>query len=213
MTLRVIYICEGSSDLGLVPHIEQIAAQCDVEISVSAPDLSWLSAQPVGHSVADKLRATRKLSDKYNLAVLHRDADRDGVEARRSEIGSAVESEWPGLAHIPVIPVTMLEAWLLLDEDAIRQVAGNPRGKMNLSLPKAANVERIADPKQRLKETLAKASGLTGRRLADFQKVQRFSKNRQRLMELLSHDGNVKNVPSWKGFVSELQQGLKAAAS
>ncbi|WEH16837.1 DUF4276 family protein [Streptomyces sp. VNUA24] len=213
MTLRVLYLCEGSSDLGLVPHIEQIAARCDVDISVSAPDLNWLSSQPVGRSVADKLRATRKLSDKYDFAVLHRDADRDGTEARRSEITSAVESEWPELAHVPAIPVTMLEAWLLLDEGAIRQVAGNPRGKMDLSLPKAANVERIADPKQQLKDTLAKASGLTGRRLVDFQKVQRFSKNRQRLMELLDHDGNVRNVPSWRAFVGELEEGLKAASS
>lgn len=213
MTLRVLYLCEGSSDLGLVPHIERIAAQCGVTISVSAPDLNWLSSKPVGRSVAEKLRATRILSDKYDFAVLHRDADRDGAQSRRSEIGSAVESEWPGLAHIPAIPVTMLEAWLLLDEGAIRQVAGNPKGKMALSLPKVANVENIADPKQQLKDTLAKASGLSGRRLADLQKPQRFSRNRQRLIELLDHEGSIKNVPSWKTFVTELEIGLKKASS
>jgi hypothetical protein len=107
----------------------------------------------------------------------------------------------------------MLEAWLLLDETAIRQVAGNPKGKINLLLPKASNVENIADPKQQLKDTLAKASGLSGRRLADLQKPQRFSRNRQRLIELLDHEGNIRYVPSWKAFVTELEIGLKAASS
>lgn len=213
MTLRVVYLCEGSSDLGLVPHIERIAVQCDVEVSVSAPDLNWLSDQPVGHSVADKLRAVKRLSDEYELAILHRDADREGIEARRTEIAAAVKSTWPELSHIPVIPVTMLEAWLLLDEGVIRQVAGNPKGKMPLSLPKPSNVERIADPKQLLKETLARASGLTGRRLADFQKPQRFSKNRQRLIELLDYEGNIRHVPSWNTFVAELEAGLHEASS
>jgi hypothetical protein len=153
------------------------------------------------------------LSDKYDFGIIHRDADREGDKSRRSEIGAAVESEWPGLAHIPAIPVTMLEAWLLLDEIAIRQVAGNPRGKMDLSLPKPSNVENIADPKQQLKDTIAKASGLSGRRLADLRKPQRFSRNRLRLIELLDHKGSIRYVPSWKNFVAELEVGLKSASS
>lgn len=196
MTLRVLFLGEGTSDEGLVPHIERIAAEADVPVAVSSPALDWLSP-PVGHSVADKLRAVRRLSDSYDLAVLQRDADRGPDQDRRDEIASAVAAEWPELAHMPVVPVRTLEAWLLLDEQAIRQVAGNPSGRMDLQLPRAATVERIPDPKQKLKDTSAVASGVKGRRLAEVQK--RFPRNRHRLFELLDQQGPVSTVPLGAG--------------
>ncbi|OKI24763.1 DUF4276 family protein [Streptomyces sp. CB03911] len=205
MTLRVLFLGEGSSDEGLVPHIERIAAELDVPVAVSSPALDWISP-PVGHSVADKLRAVRGLSDTYDLAVLQRDADRGPDQDRRDEIAAAVRTEWPGLAHMPVVPVRMLEAWLLLDEQAIRQVAGNPNGRMDLQLPRPSTVERIPDPKQQLKETLALASGAKGRRLAELQK--RFPRNRHRLFELLDQEGPVSQVPSWHRFVTDLTTAL-----
>lgn len=209
MTLRVLFLSEGSSDEGLVPHIEKIAAEADIPVTVSAPELEWLRT-PVGHSVAEKLRATRRLSDAYHLAVLHRDADRQGPRQRREEIADAVAREWPGLPHVPVVPVRMLEAWLLLDEQAIRQVAGNPRGRMDLCLPSSSAVENVADPKDRLKETLARASGLNGRRLRELH--TRFPRNRHRLLELLDQDGPVAKVPSWQTFVADLGEALRTSS-
>lgn len=61
----------------------------------------------------------------------------------------------------PVIPIRMTEAWLLLDEAEIRRVAGAPNGKIPLNLPNPAKVESVSDPKALLKETLARASGLS----------------------------------------------------
>ncbi|MCX5211295.1 DUF4276 family protein [Kitasatospora sp. NBC_00240] len=205
MTLRVLFLGEGSSDEGLVPHIERIAAELDVPVAVSSPALDWITPA-VGHSVADKLRAVRGLSDSYDLAVLQRDADRGPDQDRRDEIAAAVRAEWPGLAHMPVVPVRMLEAWLLLDEQSIRQVAGNPNGRMGLQLPRPSTVERIPDPKQQLKDTLAVASGAKGRRLAELQK--RFPRNRHRLFELLDQNGPVGQVPSWCRFVADLTDAL-----
>jgi hypothetical protein len=57
--------------------------------------------------------------------------------------------------HVPVIPIRMTEAWLLLDEAEIRRVAGSPNGKVSLGLPKAKDVESIPDPKAQLAQTLA----------------------------------------------------------
>jgi hypothetical protein len=34
-----------------------------------------------------------------------------------------------------VVPVRMMEAWLLIDEMAIRRVAGNPNGRIPIELP------------------------------------------------------------------------------
>jgi len=67
-----------------------------------------------------------------------------------------------------VVPVRMTEAWLLADEAAIRKAADYPLGRMDLNLPKVAELERLADPKARLHQTLEEASGYKGRRLRDF---------------------------------------------
>jgi hypothetical protein len=209
MTVRVLFVSEGTSDQGLAPHVEDIAEESGVRVVVSAPDLRWLDHR-AGHSVAEKLRAAKRLGEGFDLIVLQRDADRQAPQDRRDEMASAVAGEWPELPHVPVVPVRMLEAWLLLDEAAIREVAGNPRGRMPLDLPGPSAVERIADPKQVLKHTLARASGCTGRRLAGLQK--RFPHNRHRLLELLDRNGPVSKVSSWREFVTDLVSALRSVS-
>jgi hypothetical protein len=202
----LLFLSEGISDQGLVPHIEDIAEEAGAGVVVNAPDLRWLDHH-AGHSVAQKLRAAKRLGEGYKLIVLQRDADRQPPQDRRDEMESAVAGEWPEVPHVPVVPVRMLEAWLPLDEAAIREVAGNPQGRMPLDLPGPSAVERIADPKQVLKNTLAKASGCTGRRLAGLQK--RFPHNRHRLLELLDRNGPVSRVPSWRAFAGDLVSALQ----
>ncbi|MEU9194890.1 hypothetical protein [Streptomyces hundungensis] len=201
MSARVLFIGEGSSDNGLVPHIESIAVRKGLDISVTVPDFGLLRL-PTGHSVPDKLGAIRKIGGNYDLAVVQRDADRGPAQDRRDEIKKAVDAEWPGLRHVAVVPVRMLEAWLLLDEACLRRVAENPRGRVDLDLPKGLAAENIADPKQLLKESLARASEYKGRRLAQFQK--RFSQHRLRMLELLDPDGPVSCLPSWQNFITDL---------
>jgi hypothetical protein len=45
----------------------------------------------------------------------------------------------------------MTEAWLLIDEKAIREAAGNPKGRQPLNLPKPSKTEELSDPKETLK--------------------------------------------------------------
>ncbi|MFJ2770055.1 hypothetical protein [Streptomyces sp. NPDC087300] len=208
MTIRALYLCEGSSDTGLRFHIEGIAGTMGRQILVTVPDLNRLPNKP-GHSVESKLRAAQQLSDgghTYDLVVIHRDSDRELPDHRRREIAEAVAAVTPGLAHVPVIPVRMLEAWLLLDQAAIREVAGNPNGKMALGLPKPARAESVADPKALLKKAIATASEERGRGL---QKLQtRFSANRARLVQMLDREGPVKQLASWQSFTNDLREAL-----
>jgi hypothetical protein len=125
-------------------------------------------------------------------------------------VTEAVMSEWPDRPHIAVVPVRALEAWLLLDEAAIRRVAENPRGRMKLDLPKGSTVERISDPKKLLQQTLATASGVSGRRLATFR--SRFPRHRQKLLEALDRNGLVSELPSWRAFMTDLKAALDRAA-
>ncbi|WP_445395508.1 hypothetical protein ACSMX9_19265 [Streptomyces sp. LE64] len=200
--MRLLYVSEGSSDQGLRPHIECIAAEAGRRIVLTTPQFARLSGR-VGHSVVDKLRAARDLDGSYDVVLVHRDADNQGADLRHSEISSAVAAVWQDMPYVPVIPIKSLEAWLLVDEQLIRLIAGNPCGKVDLKLPKGRAVERVADPKQLLKETLAIASGLKGRKLEIFQK--RFAQNRHRLLELMDPAGPVSEVPSWNAFVNSLR--------
>ena len=47
-----------------------------------------------------------------------------------------------------VVPVRMQEAWLLIDEAALRRAAGDPNGTQPLAMPDVQRLEELADPKQ-----------------------------------------------------------------
>ena len=58
------------------------------------------------------------------------------------------------LPVVCVVPVRMQEAWLLIDEFALRKAAGNPRGRRPLNIPDPNKLEYLPDPKQILHELL-----------------------------------------------------------
>lgn len=207
MTIRVLFLGEGQSDSGIVPQIERLAARLAIGIAVTDPDLTRLPSPP-GRKVEDKLRVSVEIGGSYDLVIIHRDADRDGRDARLSEIEKAVAAVAPNTAFSAIIPIRMTEAWLLTDEQELRRVAGNPNGKIPLDLPNPTKVESIPDPKKLLKEALGLASGLTGRKLTRFH--DRFSQHRRQLLERIDPAGRITVVPSWQCFVADLESGLKS---
>jgi hypothetical protein len=124
---------------------------------------------------------TNKLEERVGLAIeyfpcdilfVHRDAENEGYDFRLKEIETArTQITNQSLRCVPVIPVRMMEAWLFVDELAIRKASGNPNGTIPLDLP--ADPESIADPKTLLHKTLEKASELTARRLKKFRPHER----------------------------------------
>lgn len=207
MTLRILFTGEGSSDNGLVPHVQAVAAESGKQAVVTAPDLGRIPGLSGCHAVMDKLNAIRKLGDDYDLVIVHRDADNMPPADRYREVVEAVQAQWPGSPHVAVVPVRALEAWLLLDEAAIRRVAENPRGRMRLDLPRGRAAETVNNPKKILQEVLATASGVTGRRLKTFR--DRFPRHRQKLLESLDPNGPVSDLPSWKAFMRDLRDALE----
>ena len=206
MSIRVLFLGEGSSDNGLITHIESVAVSIGIDVLVSAPELARLP-RPPGHSVAAKLTAVRDMGGIYELVVIHRDSDNVQPQERRNEVAQAIESCMPHVEHIAVVPVRMTEAWLLLDEALIRSVAGNPNGRAALDLPQPHEVEGLPNPKDRLAEALVQASGLHGRRLKTFR--QRFPQYRRQIFERLDPKGPVSEVPSWIHFVNDLTGALE----
>ena len=134
---------------------------------------------------------------------MHRDAEAQPREKRVQEICDAVTTI--DLPHVPIVPVRMTEAWLLLEEDAIRKAADNPNGTIGLDLPPIANLERIPDPKKVLSDLLILAAEKTGRRKAQFERD--ISVRRQRVAELIRDFSPLHQLPAFQA----LDMDLKAA--
>lgn len=201
-----LFIGEGQSDVTLVDHLRDLCLICGAtEVQSVAPDLSRLPDH-VGHAVVDKLRVALKLEPNVNLVFIHRDADSIDPLPRHEEIRKAVEALSAITPYVAIVPVQATEAWLLVDEQAIRQTADNPNGQIPLDLPKPTAVEKLHDPKQKLWELLRSASGLSGRKLERFNKTLKV--RRRLLLQRLDPDGSLREVSAWKRLVGDLRAAI-----
>ncbi|MFJ4587001.1 hypothetical protein ACIP1Z_06765 [Pseudomonas moraviensis] len=210
MKIRFILTGEGSSDLRLVEHIQTILiGEGFSEVSGEVPDLGMFTP-PVGRSVREKLRALIKYYPHVDLIFVHRDADGAGSIVREQEIEAASDGVFDVSRIVPVIPVTMLETWLLADVEAIKLVAGNSSYRGGLGcIPAIRRLESVRDTKQLLLEALCEASETQGVRLAKFKK--RFSEMRARLTIDLNPDGPVQDLASYQSFrrkITSVSQGI-----
>ncbi|GGM61839.1 hypothetical protein GCM10011608_53720 [Micromonospora sonchi] len=205
-TYSGLFVPEGTSDEPLAAHIERLFFDKGCPLALSKPDFARLPK--VGKDVASRVRAGLKLVDgPVDVIVVHRDADNAGQDARRQEIESAVRSLRTAADLVPVIPIRMTEAWLLLDEAAIRHVAGKPGGRARLKLPKAHEVESRANPKGILRDCLLAASEASGRRRAAMDR--RFDENRKQLLERLDLNGPVLRLESWCSLIADIEGVVK----
>ena len=199
--MRFLFVCEGSSDEPLADHIQRLLIECGQPDPDGEP---WR----YGRRVADKIRQGLQAAGGPDLLFVHRDADNAGAEARYREIEAAVRSvARDGTSWIGVVPVRMTEAWLLLDEAAIRDVVGKPGGKSPLDLPAPGRAERVADPKERLRDALLTASGNRGRRRRRFDRE--FPRLRRRLLQDLPIGGELERLESWSRFRDDTIRALR----
>lgn len=210
MIVKFLLVCEGSSDRGLVPHLEALCVRAGADGAMGdAPDLGLLRSPP-GKAIEEQAQAALQFAGDVNLLFAHQDADARGPAEVRRRIRDRLATVEGCPPHVCVIPVRELEAWLLLDEAAIRDVAGNPRGRDVLELPHKHRVEATDDPKRRLKEALTLASGKTGARLQKFK--QQFPELRATLLQRLDLDGPINDLPAWQRLVADVQTAVTALA-
>lgn len=195
MTARALLLADGPSDEPLGRHVARIAQRHGLALDVVTPDLRRLTPAP-GLEVGRRLEAIFRFDDAFDLVIVHRDAESEDPAKRHEEAVQGVAAIRSLMPVLPVVPIRTTEAWLLLDDQAIRRVAGRPSGTEPLGLPAAASVEQIPDPKQALQHALEVASGATGRRLRRFKRD--FGVQRRRLLEGLDHNGPVAQLTAWK---------------
>jgi hypothetical protein len=210
MQVHFVFIGEGSSDEGMLPHLESLCIDAGAtEVTGVAPDFSRLPSS-IGRTVEAKLRAALTLEPEANLFFVHRDADARAGAHRYAEVDVAVKACACDRTLVCVVPVQETEAWLLLDEAAIRRAVGRPRGTVRLALPRPEAIERLADPKKELKKVLERASEATGRRLDRVR--QDFPLYRRALLQTLPITGPLERVPSWQRLRDDLRNALRIAA-
>lgn len=168
--LRYTLLTDGGSDRALLPMLTWLLRQhLDSECAIQP---SWADLRRLPRPPAKLEGKIRSALDLYpcDLLFVHRDAEGQPRQLRVDEIHEAVSAtdEAGAVAVVCVVPVRMTEAWLLIDEKAVRFAAGNPNGRSDLPLPPAGSLDQVADPKKYLYDLLREASGLKGRRRAKF---------------------------------------------
>ena len=201
MTTRFLLVCEGISDTALISHIGRLM----IHYGIYDPEGSSWDKKG---TLVQRIRDAITYYESCDLLLVHRDADASretrsaGPERRYAEIEGAVRASGFTGPWVGIVPVRMTESWLLLDEAAIRRIAGKPTGNDPLDLPALRRVESEPEPKGRLEKALILASGLSGRRLSRFER--NFSAHRQQLLENLPVCGPLEQVPSWVRFRDDL---------
>lgn len=159
--VQLALIADGSSDEALLKPIEwaftKLSPSSTLRRSIFRP------RRPPGCKLSEFVNEV--LADYApDLLFVHRDAEAQDPSLRRLEIPS-------GDRIVPVVPVRMTEAWLLIEEQAIRRAAGNPNGRMPIELPRLQRLEGLSDPKKLLHDALVTASGFAGRRRQQFDRA------------------------------------------
>ncbi len=136
-----------------------------------------------------------------DVLVLHRDADTPGVDLRRAELVEACEAVGVTCPLVPIVPVRMTEAWLLLDPQAITVVAGDPRGGLRRP-SRSLERSRLTDPQRLLQESLLTAADAAGRRRD--QVALRSPAHRRQLIERRARFGAVAGPASLRALTDDI---------
>jgi hypothetical protein len=199
-------LSDGTSDRMLIRVIEWALRKelHDTPIQSEWADLRRFPQKP--KSLAERIKAASILYPS-DILFIHRDAERESHEARRIEIQEAVDSLGSSITFAAVIPIRMSEAWLLIDERAIRMASNNPNGSMVLDLPKLSSIESIADPKESLHKLLFIASDVRGSRRKKNFKAD-ISRYVQAVAENISDYSLLERLSAFQFFQNELKSIL-----
>ncbi len=202
--LRYTLVSDGRADRALMPHLTWLLREHGVEQAIQSEwaDLWRLPIKPRG--LTEKIIKSVELYP-CDLLFVHRDAEREPLESRVTEIQRAVEDASQFITVPPVVcvvPVRMQEAWLLFDEAAIRRAAGNQNGQQQLNLPRLSRIEGLPDPKRTLCDLLRVASGLSSRRLTRL-RVRTYATQVSAYIEDFSP---LRALPSFNSLEAEIEQ-------
>ena len=204
---------EGSTDNRFLPPIIQRTAERIIteygQDLVDVSELVIVPKQQCQHREECILNAARHVHHCHAL-IVHSDADGRTLDRALSEriqpgFDLVYRTDKAACKHlVPVIPVQMIEAWMLADHGALCAVIGTDLSPQKLGLPnRPTEVERDANPKQTLREVIQKAVSHRPRRRRQFD----FSNHQEYLAHMINLD-TLNSVPSYREFVVNFKKTL-----
>ena len=207
--LRYTLVSDGSADVALLPILNWLLITNGVKLAIQP---SWADLRQLRRSPATLLERITLAIDLYpcELLFIHRDAENQDRQIRLREIQNALthigtQARLVVPPFVCVIPVRMTEAWLLIDEPAIKRAAGNASSTQHLGLPSIDHLELLPDPKNTLHSLLRLASGLHGRRLDGF----RVGFHAQRVAGFVSDFSALEGLEAFECLRTELRQVVR----
>jgi hypothetical protein len=204
---------EGPTDTRFLPPIiqrtaERIIAQYGQDI-IDVLEPVIVAKQQAKRREECILGAAREACG-YHALIVHSDADHRLPDLARSQriqpgFDRVSQSNEKICKHlIPIIPVQMIEAWMLADHTALRETIGTDISPEKLGLPsRPALVELDANPKQTLKDVIQRSlSGCPNRR----RRID-FNTRQETLGRRINLD-TLNAVPSYRDFVLDLKKTL-----
>lgn len=169
--IRITLIGDGSSDKTLQEVVRWLVNDLYPQqvFKIQFADFRYLPQPPSKSEPKKQIQKAKELYP-YELLIYHRDAETntiDTVKQRKLEVFSEIGEDKKETV-VCVVPVKMMETWLLINAEAIKKAAGNRNYKGEISMPPVNRLEKENAPKERLHDLLKTASNLKGRRLAKF---------------------------------------------
>ncbi len=187
--LTYAVVADGGTDRMLIPIMQWAVHRLDPNVEILEPVFRKRTG-----SVAEFLASRRP---EVMLIFVHRDAENATLEERLREFELDERQD-----VVPVIPVRMSEAWLLIDGSAIARAAGSPKARV--SVPALREIENIANPKEKLTTLLIEAAGSpTGRRGERFQRDLR--KRRVSVANHIADFSPLEHLSAFRAFQKTLQ--------
>lgn len=154
------------------------------------------------------LEAAREAQGAFDILFIHTDGGGDATAAyaeriQRASEQIAVEIQPPQQRTVGVVPVREMEAWTLVDGDALRHAFGTVLNDSALGIPaKVRDVEKILDPKQTLNLVYRQVMG--SRRRKSSKKVEEFFEAIAERVQLSC----LRQVPAFQRFEQQLSDVL-----
>lgn len=183
-------LADGGTDRVLEPIINWLVHDIDSGVEILEPEFDKRSG-----GVSDYLKADHP---GPMIVFAHRDAENVSMDERLEEFRDVTDDR-----VVPVVPVRMTEAWLLIDSRAISRAAGNPWAEVEL--PPVKELNGLVNPKAVLEEKLLVAAGApAGRRRKRF--MRDIVSRRVNVADYTTDYSRLRELPDFRAFEKRLRE-------